>query len=184
MAATSCPRRLRARSSDCTRPEMRMTLRSAAWLVLVWLSFSGTARAEWQFRPAIGVNFAQDASFGLPQAGGSIGRISWGGNAALLGDIVGLEVDFSRRSGFFPAAKAQGAGIVRSSSVTTLTGNAILTLPGHLVEYTLRPYVVGGAGLMAVRIRQTPDFFALPLDIKATAFGGALADGPNTRACL
>jgi len=153
---------------------MRRTLRSAAWLVLVWLSFSGTARAEWQFRPAIGVNFAKDTSFGLPQAGGSIGRISWGGNAALLGDIVGLEVDFSRRSGFFPASKAQGAGIVQGSSVTTLTGNAILTLPSHMVEYTLRPYIVGGAGLMAVRINQSVDIFDVSQNMKATDFGGGV----------
>ena len=153
---------------------MGSVFRSAAWLALLWLSLAGTARAEWQFRPAVGVNFAQDTTFGLPQAGGSIGRISWGGNAALLGDIVGLEADFSRRSGFFPASKAQGAGIVQGSSVTTLTGNAILTLPSHMVEYTLRTYVVGGAGLMAVRINQTLDIFDVSENMKTTDFGGGV----------
>jgi len=141
---------------------------------LLWLSFEGTARAELQFRPAIGVNVAQDTTFGLSQAGGSIGRISWGGSTALIADIVGLEADFSRRSGFFPSSKQQGAGIVRSSSVTTLTGNAILTLPAHMVEYTLRPYVVGGAGLMAVRIDQSLDFFDVSLNMKTTDFGGGV----------
>src|SRR5262245_35004700 len=153
---------------------MRRIFRSAAWMMLLWLSFEGTARAEWQFRPAIGVNVAQDTTFGLPQAGGSIGRISWGGSTALIADVVGLEADFSRRAGFFPSSKQQGAGIVRSSSVTTLTGNAILTLPSHMVEYTLRPYVVGGAGLMAVRIDQTLDFFDVSQNMKATDFGGGV----------
>jgi hypothetical protein len=152
---------------------MRRVLRSAAGLALLWLSLAGTARAEWQFRPAVGVNIAQNTTFGLPQIGGSIGRISWGGSTALIGDIVGLEADVSRRSGFFPAAQ-QGAGIVRGSSVTTLTGNAILTLPSHLVEYTLRPYVVGGAGLMAVRIDQTLDFLDVSLNMKTTDFGGGV----------
>src|SRR5215475_1593181 len=174
MAAILCRRHSRACSSASMLPEMQRVFRSAAWLALLWLSSSGTARAEWQFRPAIGVNFAQDTTFGLPQAGGSIGRISWGGNAALIGDIVGLEVDFSRRSGFFPASNAQGAGIVQSSSVTTLTGNAILTLPSHMVEYTLRPYVVGGAGLMAVRINQTLDIFDVSQNMKTTDFGGGV----------
>src|SRR5262249_32476825 len=119
---------------------MRRVFRSAAVLALLSLSLAGTARAELQFRPAVRANFAQDTTFGFSQVGGSIGRISWGGSTALIGDIVGLEADFSRRSGFFPAAQP-GAGIVRSSSVTTLTGNAILTLPSHLVEYTLRPYL-------------------------------------------
>jgi len=86
---------------------MGRVLRLAAGFALLWLSLAGTARAEWQFRPAVGVNFAQDTTFGIGQAGGSIGRISWGGNVALLGDIVGLEADFSRRSGFFPASQAQ-----------------------------------------------------------------------------
>jgi hypothetical protein len=153
---------------------MGRDLRTAAVVALLWLSLAGTARAEWQFRPAVGVNFAQDTTFGLAQAGGSIGRISWGGSTALIGDIVGLEADFSRRSGFFPASKAQGAGIVQSSSVTTFTGNAILTLPSHMVEYTLRPYVVGGAGLMAVRINQTLDIFDVSENMKATDFGGGV----------
>ena len=154
---------------------MGRVLRPEAGLaLLLWLSLAGTARGEWQFRPAVGVNFGQDTTFGLPQVGGSIGRISWGGNVSLIGDIVGLEADVSRRSRFFPASGAQGAGIVQGSSVTTLTGNAILTLPSHLVEYTLRPYVVGGAGLMAVRINQSVDIFDVSLNMKATDFGGGV----------
>jgi hypothetical protein len=88
--------------------------------------------------------------------------------------VFGLEADFSRRSSFFPAAKQQGAGIVRSSSVSTLTGNVTIALPRHLTEYTLRPYFVGGAGLMAVRIDQQLDVFDVTLNMKATDVGGGV----------
>jgi len=154
---------------------MRSGFPAAAWLSLLLLSWPASAHAEWQFRPAVGLNIAQSTTLGISQAGGSIGRVSWGGNTSLIGDILGIETDFSRRSGFFPAAKQQGAGIVRSSSVTTLTGNVILTLPSHLVEYTLRPYFVGGAGVMAVRVDyQQVDAFDTSLNMKTTDFGGGV----------
>src|SRR5262249_43944434 len=112
---------------------------TAAWLALLLLSWGRSARAEKQVRAGVGINIAQSTTIGLRQPGESIGRISWGANTALIGNILGVEGDFSRRSGFIPSAQ-QGAGIVNGSSVTTLTGNVILTLPSHLVEYTLRPY--------------------------------------------
>lgn len=147
---------------------------TAAWLALLLLGWAGPAQAEWQIRPGVGVNVAQDSTIGLPQPGGSIGRISWGANTALIGNILGVETDFSRRSGLVPSAQ-QGAGIVKGSSVTTLTGNVILTLPSHLVEYTLRPYFVAGAGLMAVRIDyQQADAFDISLNMKATDLGGGV----------
>jgi outer membrane protein with beta-barrel domain len=154
---------------------MQRRFSTVAWLALLLLSWVDSAYAEWQFRPAIGVNVAQSTTLGISQAGGSIGRVSWGGNTSLIGNILGVEADFSRRSGFFPAAKQQGAGIVRSSSVTTFTGNVVLTLPSRLVEYTLRPYFVGGIGLMAVRVDyQQVDAFDTSLNMKTTDLGGGV----------
>jgi hypothetical protein len=153
---------------------MRSVFPTAAWLMLLLLSWPGSARAEWQLRPAVGLNVIQNTTFGPPQPSGTIGRVSWGGDVALIGNILGIEADFSRRGGFFPAAKLEGAGIVRSSSVTTLTGNVTVALPSHLVEYTLRPYFVGGAGLMAVRIDQQLDVFDVALNMKGTDLGGGV----------
>jgi hypothetical protein len=142
--------------------------------MLLFLSCPSSARAEWQIRPGIGANFFQDTTLGLPQPSGTIGRVSWGVDGAWIGNVLGLEADFSRRSGFFPASKQPGAGIVQGSSVTTLTGNVTIALPSHLVEYTLRPYFVGGAGLMAVRIDQQLDVFDVSLNMKATDLGGGV----------
>ena len=49
-----------------------------------------------------------------------------------------------------------------------------VALPSHLVEYTLRPYFVGGAGLMAVRIDQQLDVFDTSLNMKTTDLGGGV----------
>jgi hypothetical protein len=49
-----------------------------------------------------------------------------------------------------------------------------IALPRHLTEYTLRPYFVGGAGLMAVRIDQQLDVFDVTLNMKATDIGGGV----------
>jgi hypothetical protein len=144
------------------------------WLIAILLSWSGSAHAEWQLRPAVGLNVVQTTTLGPAQPSGTIGRVGWGGDAALIGNILGIEADFSRRSGFFPAAKLQGAGIIQGSSVTTLTGNVTVALPSHLVEYTLRPYFVGGAGLMAVRIDQQLDVFDVSLNMKTTDLGGGV----------
>ena len=153
---------------------MPRIFRSAAWLALLWLSLAGTARAEWQIKPGIGWNVAQNTTFAAPQPSGSVGRVSWGVNGALIGNIFGVEVDFSRRSGFFPSSKAAGAGIVVGSSVITLTGNAMVTLPSHLVEYTLRPYFVGGAGVMPVRITQTSKLLDVSENMRAIDLGGGV----------
>ena len=149
---------------------------AAGWLAFILLSLPNSASAaEWQIRPAVGLVLTQAAAFEAPQQpSGSIGRVTWGVDGALIGNFFGVEADFSRRSGFLPAAKAAGAGIVLSSSVTTLTGNVTVTLPRRLVEYTLRPYFVGGAGLMAVRIDQPVAFFNTSLNLNTIDVGGGV----------
>jgi len=154
---------------------MGVVLRVSVWLAVLLLSWTGSAAAEWQIRPAVGLNLGQSAAFASPsQPAGSVGRVSWGVDGALIGSVLGLEADFSRRSGFFPSAKAAGAGIVLSSSVTTLTGNVTIALPRRLVEYTLRPYFAGGAGLMAVRIDQPISSFNTSLNMNAVDVGGGV----------
>jgi hypothetical protein len=152
---------------------MRVLTPLSAWLALVVLGSAGAAHAEWQIRPSVGLNVGQDTTFSAPQPSGSIGRVGFGADGALISEIVGIEGDFGRRSGFFPAAK-QGAGIVLGSSVTTFTGNVTVALPRHMVEYTLRPYFVGGAGVMMVRIDQTVDLLDVSLNMKAMDLGGGV----------
>ena len=76
-------------------------------------------------------------------------NVVFGVNGALLGDVIGIDVDFGHAPGFFQSGDQE---LVRGSSVTTLTGNVVIALPRRLTEYMLGPYFVVGAGLMHARI--------------------------------
>ena len=107
------------------------------------------ASAEWQIRPFVGVTFGGGTTFiDLEQAAGHPNP-AIGVSGVLLGDVFGIEADFGHAPGFFERGDQKK---VLDTSATTLTGNIVVALPRRLVEYTLRPYFVGGAGVMAVRI--------------------------------
>jgi hypothetical protein len=74
-------------------------------------------------------------------------NLAVGVGAMFLGEMFGTEVEVADAPGFFEAGK----NLVRSSRVTTITGNVVVAAPHRLTEYSLRPYFVGGAGLMSVR---------------------------------
>ena len=105
--------------------------------------------AEWQIKPFAGATYGGDTTFVLvPQASGHPHAVL-GVNGTLLGEIFGVEGDFGHTSGFFQSADAP---FVTDSGVTTLTGNLIVAMPRRLAQYTLRPYLVGGAGMMHIRL--------------------------------
>jgi hypothetical protein len=172
MGATSFRRRSRARSWVCSRFEMRLVRSPYSWLIIFLLGWSGSAQAEWQIRPAVGVSFRQSSTFTAPDSSGKPSKFGLGVTGALIGNVFGVEADFSRRTDFFPGSGS--GGNVLGSSVSTLTGNVTVALPSHLVEYTLRPYFVGGAGLMAVRIDQVSNLLDVSLNMKAMDVGGGV----------
>ena len=115
----------------------------------LFVSSTAWASTEWQIRPFAGVTFGGDTTLvDLEQASGHP-NIVLGVSGGLLGEIAGVEVDLGHAPGFFETGNLTR---VASSRVTTLTGNVILGLPRRATEYTLRPYFVGGLGLMQARI--------------------------------
>ena len=121
-------------------------------VVTIVLSVIGSAAevsAEWHVKPFLGVTFAGDTTLvDVEDAAGSP-TVAWGARGVLLGEVVGLELDFSRATGFFEFGDRD---LVAGSSVTTLAGSVVVAWPRHLNEYGLRPYFTAGAGLMRVRI--------------------------------
>lgn len=102
--------------------------------------------ADKQIRPFIGSTF-----------GGSTTFVDWdkvtgkpnlvvGVSLVTIGEIFGVDVDLADAPGFFEGDRH----LVLGSRVTTLTGNVVIAAPRRMTEYTLRPYFVGGAGLMRV----------------------------------
>lgn len=121
-----------------------------ASLAAMLLAFVAPSRAfaEWQLRPFVGATFGGGTTLiDLDQAAGD-NKLTIGANAVWLGEFLGVEGDLGHTPGFFE----RGTQIlVVDSHVTTLTGNVVLALPKRLAQYSLRPYVVGGAGIMFAR---------------------------------
>lgn len=122
--------------------------RIGAWVVGVVLAASAARGADRQLRPFVGTTFAGSTTFvDLEHAAGDA-HATIGVNAAVIGEIFGVEADVGHTFGFFQGGNAN---LVLNSSVTTVTGNVIVALPRRLTEYSLRLYFVGGGGIMRVR---------------------------------
>jgi hypothetical protein len=154
----------------------------AGIVALMFFALSPTrAAAEWQIRPFLGVTFGGGTTF-VEEIGaaGSLHLIG-GVNGALLGDVIGVEADFSHAPGFF---QSEDQNLVLANSVTTLTGNAVISMPRHLTEFTLGPYFVMGAGLMRVHIEQSLDFLSVTRTLPAMDVGGGVTGNLSERFAL
>ena len=126
--------------------------------------------AEWQLKPFLGVTFGGTSTYvDLDGVAGERKKLVLGASATWLGNFIGVEGEVSRVPGYFQTASQQS---VLSSSVTTLTGNLVVTLPRKLTQYALRPYFVAGAGVMRVSIEYDVDLFNVQKPLGALDFGG------------
>ena len=151
-----------------------MTRLPAAGRVLVFAALfllcqRSEARADFLITPFVGTVFAGHTTLLDLDIGAASSR-HWvfGGNAAWLSDrILGVEADFSIVPGFFQ--NSGGTGLVLGSRVTTLTGNVIAALPLSVTRESLRPYVVGGLGLLhattddLISLNESGDWLGLQL---------------------
>src|SRR6266850_5292848 len=101
-----------------------------------------------QIRPFIGVTFGGGNTFVDPELVVGKANLLLGASAVFLGEMFGAEVDVADAPGFFESGDRS---LVRGSRVTTISGNVVVAAPHRLTEYSLRPYLVGGGGLMRVR---------------------------------
>jgi len=118
----------------------------AAAISVAW--GSQASAAERQIRPFVGVTFGGGTTLLDPERASGKANPAIGVSALIISEIFGVEADLAHAPGFFQSGDST---LVLSSSVTTLTGNVMVAAPHHLTEYALRPYLVGGAGLMRVQ---------------------------------
>jgi hypothetical protein len=146
-----------------------MMLRALALALLMFWPARASAQ-EWQLKPFLGLTFAGETTIiDLDEAADDV-HMALGGSVSRIGELVGFEADF----GFVPGFLTGGEGrAVRTSSVTTLTGNVVIALPRRMTQYTLRPYVAGGVGLMRVTKEELVGaLFPLTLNVVAIDIGG------------
>jgi hypothetical protein len=133
------------------------------------LLMPGTASAEWQIKPFLGLTFGGGTTLvDLEEAAGDPNLV-YGGSVLLLGNIFGIEGDVGFGPGFFESGDQI---LVTDSEVTTVTGNVVVTLPRRATQYTLRPYLVGGFGLMHVRKADVIEAFDSTRNLAAINVGG------------
>ena len=130
---------------------MRWRLAAAA---ILFICVSQRASAEWQLKPFVAGTYGGDTTFTFVRNSDNYGHVGFGVSGLWLGEIFGVEGDWGHTPKFFNGPEA---ALVTDSGVTTVTGNVVVAMPRSLAQYTLRPYIVGGAGLMHIRIDTGPN---------------------------
>ena len=141
-------------------------------LALVLLAVGPTeAVAEWQIKPFLGIVFGGSTTFVDVEDAVGGPNVTFGASGVLLGDVLGVEADFGHSPDFFQSGDGR---LVQESSVTTLSGSAVVALPRRFAEYGLRPYFVGGAGMMHVRINHQLGVLPVSSTLPAFHVGGGV----------
>jgi hypothetical protein len=154
-----------------------LTARAATIATLLLVVLCGSpreTRADYLFMPFIGGTFARETVFniGVEQGEGSTHVIFGGSVSWLSAGILGVEGEFAYAPRFFeddnPSSDIVG------SNLFTLTGNVIVAVPLSVSEYSLRPYAIGGVGLIHSGISYV---LQAPIDDNSMGFnvgGGAI----------
>jgi hypothetical protein len=112
------------------------------------------AAAEWHITPMVGVTFAGRTTLLDFQRAADKRHLNVGGAVTLLGSgVFGAEGLVVFTPGFFETARTPlGTDVARvelkSSRTLAVMGNAVLTTPRRWTEYSLRPFVSGGFGVL------------------------------------
>ena len=148
-------------------PHIAVRLLALAFVLMA----PSVARAEWQFKPFFAATFGGDTTLvDLEHAVGGT-NFEFGLSGTLLGEFVGIEGDVGYAPGFFQSGDRH---LVASSSATTVTGNLVVAAPRHATRYTLRPYFVGGGGMMRARSEDFGGALTYTSSLGALDFGGGV----------
>ena len=146
--------------------------RALAAGVLLALAFPQSAAAEWHFTPMLGTTFFIKTSVVDPDAATDQIHRNYGGSVALLGSgVFGVEGLIVWTPGLLTGDK----GLVKRSRSIAVMGNVLVTTPRRWTEYSLRPFITGGFGL--IRVSKTETFGVFPFSSNIPAFnigGGAI----------
>jgi len=130
-----------------------------------------TARADWLLIPYAGVRFG--GSTGLLDLDEGAGQRSYalGLSMARLGTgVLGVEADVGHTPRFFQRS-GQAAPRITSSSVTTIGGHLLLTLPLSVTRESLRPYALVGVAWLRARSADLINEFPIDSGMPSVTLG-------------
>ena len=136
------------------------------------LLFASTAGADWLFTPFLGATFAPQTPFlDLEQSAGTTKAVYGVSTSLLSNGLFGVEGDFAYSPRFFETNSR--SGLVTGSNVTTLMGNVVVAFPLSVTRESLRPYAVGGIGLIhAASSALVVDILDIDRNLLGYDFGG------------
>jgi hypothetical protein len=135
---------------------LNLTARAATIATLLLVVLCGSprdARADTLFMPFIGSTFARETVFNIGATPDESSKhVIFGGSASWLSTgILGVEGEFAYSPSFFKVENPESN--ILGSKLLTLSGSVIAAVPLSVTEYSLRPYAVGGVGLIHSDIR-------------------------------
>lgn len=143
------------------------------------LAAPATALAEWHITPMVGLTFAGKTTIFDPDQGTGKRHPSLSGSVALLGGgVLGVEAIVGFTPSFFQSGDRSVLFVpgqsppVEQSHALALMGNVVVTAPKKWTEYSLRPFVSGGFGLLRVSKREALDIFPTTLNLPGYNIGG------------
>jgi hypothetical protein len=141
--------------------------------------FPAPASADLFLTPFYGVTFGTNTSLlDLESATGRTKQV-FGGSVSLMGaGLLGVEADVGYVPGFF--SRGERDPLVASSRLFTLTGSVVIATPLSWTRESLRPYVVGGIGLMRASANDLADVVQVD-NLLAIDVGGGVTGFFNER---
>lgn len=148
----------------------RAVLRRLAICAVLVLLLPRLSSAEWHFTPTVGLTFSGKTSppSDIDLGAGKVHRL-FGGSVSLLGPgIFGAEGIVVWTPGFLTG----NLGLVDKSRSIAVMGNAMLTTPRRWTEYSLRPFVSGGFGVLTAYKKEFREVFPLDRNVPGFNIGG------------
>jgi hypothetical protein len=141
-------------------------------LILVLMPAAPAGAQDLLFIPYLGFTFGGgSALFADLEGGAGESASALGGSVALVSQgVLGVEADLGYVPGFFERGDREL--VFPGSFVTSLTGAVIVTLPLSITRESLRPYLLGGGGLIWAEARDITSTFPIQSTMPAIAMGG------------
>lgn len=141
-----------------------------ALLCVVLLLAARPAAADWLLTPFFGTTLGGQTNFLTLDRSAGNKKFTFGTSFGWLSDgVFGVEASAAHTPHFF---ESRSNTLVVSSGVSTLTGSVIAAVPQSITGYSLRPYIVGGVGLMRANSRDVVESATFDSNLLALNLGG------------
>jgi hypothetical protein len=147
-----------------------------------WLALPAAASADWFITPFIGGKFAGTTNVVDLDEGARNAKFALGVSTTILSDeIFGIEAEL----GYFPRFFERSSGtLVARSNVLTVMGNVIAAVPRRVTRDSLRPYAIGGVGLLHLGINDLAGLFPVSSNLLGLTLGGGAIGHLTSRTSL